>query len=426
METATESNSTTENNIKRVQVPQFSLRDHEQVYSPAEDSTLLQRVILSQRVESENGINRILDMCTGSGIQAITLARTYPAAKIVAADHNKIAVEIARENCINNGAAKVEVINSNIFSKVKGTFDLIVCNPPYLPAHKFDKDDLLNTALVGGKKGNEVILDFLAQAREHLSADGTIFLLFSSFSNKDTIDVELGKSLYQWSLVASDYMGSFESLYVYKIKFLPHLKELAELGVSRVEYLSKGKRGIVLQGKYDGDRVAIKIAQNALQASVVSKEMLFLKKVNAFDIGPRFIIGNDRFLVMEFIDGERILDYFSDASRKEKIAICKKVLEQLYLLDCNGINKLELTNPYKHILIMKGLLQRKPVLIDFERSQFATFPQNVTQFMQFLQGDSFTSDRVVHGDSEKIMKLLQEYKFSRSRKCFDALLLLLY
>jgi len=246
--------TTAENNIKRVQVPQFELKEHEQVYSPAEDSTLLQRVILSQRVEN---VNRALDMCTGSGIQAITLSKTYPSAKVVAADHNKIAVEIAKENCIANGAAKVDVVLSDLFSKVKGTFDLIVCNPPYLPAHKYDKDDLLNTALVGGKKGNEVILDFLEQAKKHLSANGTIFLLFSNFSNKDTIDVMLGQSMYQWSLVASDYMGSFESLYVYKIQFLPHLKELEELGVSHIDYLSKGKRGIVLQGKYDGSRVAI-------------------------------------------------------------------------------------------------------------------------------------------------------------------------
>lgn len=405
--------------LRRVQLPKMELKDHEQVYPPAEDSQLLQRVIMSGIVPDTN---RILDMCTGSGVQAITLAKTYPSAKITAVDHNKYAVEIARENCITNGAAKVTVIQSNLFSKVKDKFDLIVCNPPYLPAHKFDRDDLLNTALVGGKKGNEVILQFLDEVKEHISDTGVIYLLFSSFSNKDVIDMHLKKSLFTWSVVASDYIGGFESLYVYKLQLLPHLSELQKLGVTKIEYLSQGKRGIVLSGKYDGEHVAIKIAQNRLQGSVIQKETLFLKRVNDLDIGPRLIESTDSLLIMEFIDGVRITDFIEKASHKDKVAVIKLVLEQLYLLDCNGIAKSELTNPYKHILITK---KKKPVLIDFERANFATYPNNITQFMQFVQSEVFNDDPILKCDSERMTKLLQNYKFSRSRESFDELISLI-
>ena len=70
-----------------------------------------------------------------------------------------------------------------MFEKINGKFNLIIFNPPYLPEDKREpRDSQLQTT--GGKKGNEIILRFLQQAKKHLKENGKIFLITSSLSPK--------------------------------------------------------------------------------------------------------------------------------------------------------------------------------------------------------------------------------------------------
>ena len=74
---------------------------------------------------------RALDLCTGSGILAITLALEMPGLNVTGADISRDALEVARENARLLGA-KVEWAQGDLFEAVSGAFDLIACNPPYL------------------------------------------------------------------------------------------------------------------------------------------------------------------------------------------------------------------------------------------------------------------------------------------------------
>ncbi|MBC8494805.1 methyltransferase [archaeon] len=170
-------------------------------YEAREDSFLLQKQIKNYA----KGF--ILDMGTGSGIQAEEAAKFSD--KVLAVDINEKAIKHCEKKL-----PRIEFRQSNLFSNITENFDLIVFNPPYLPNEPRAPD----IALDGGKEGYELIGAFLKQAKEHLNEDGTILLLFSSFSKKEKIINILKEENYKYKEIAREHI-EFEDLYVYEIKW---------------------------------------------------------------------------------------------------------------------------------------------------------------------------------------------------------------
>ncbi len=98
-------------------------------------------------------------------------------------------------------------------------------------------------------------------------------------------------------------------------------------------------------------------------------------------IGPKLLYSDEECLVLEFIEGERIFGYFADHTKEEILAVIQKIIQQAKKMDELGINKFELTHPYKDLLVRGG----EPVLLDFERCKKTIRPKNVRQFEQFLR-----------------------------------------
>lgn len=133
-------------------------------------SHLLGEAVLA---EVDDG-DRVLDMGTGSGVNAILAASR--AAEVVAVDINTHALAAARDNAVRNGVAdRVEVRRSDIFSNVDGAFDLIVFDPPF---RWFVPRDILEAATTDA---NYVALTrFFRQARRHLTDGGRMLVFFGS------------------------------------------------------------------------------------------------------------------------------------------------------------------------------------------------------------------------------------------------------
>ena len=144
------------------------------VYSPAEDSFLLQKYV------DKLVFGRVLDMGTGSGIQAVTAAKKNNIENVVAADINVDAifatVSLAKTNSI---ADKVVTVHSDLFKNIHEKFDWIIFNPPYLPSEK----GIIDVNWDGGETGKEVIQRFLAKAKDYLKENGRILLIYSSETN---------------------------------------------------------------------------------------------------------------------------------------------------------------------------------------------------------------------------------------------------
>ena len=83
-------------------------------------------------------ITRVLDVCTGSGCLAILSAERFPQAEIVASDLSAEALEVAAINVAQYGLTdRIRLVHSDVLSAIpQQPFDLIVSNPPYVPAHK--------------------------------------------------------------------------------------------------------------------------------------------------------------------------------------------------------------------------------------------------------------------------------------------------
>jgi release factor glutamine methyltransferase len=141
-----------------------------QVYSPEEDSYLMQKT-LEKNIKNKN-LN-VLEIGIGSGIQLKTLKK-LGIKNLSGVDINSDAVKDCKKLGFN---CKI----SNLFEKVKGEFDIIIFNPPYLPEDKKEPKDS-QLATTGGKKGGELINKFLRQAKKHLNKKGKIFLLVSSLT----------------------------------------------------------------------------------------------------------------------------------------------------------------------------------------------------------------------------------------------------
>jgi len=178
------------------------------VYNPAEDSFLMSESLkkyLKEKIKDKqiNKKIKILDIGTGSGIQAKT-CRELGFKNILTADINPEAVKLMKKN-------KFKSVQSDLFSNLKDKkFSLIIFNPPYLPENKYDKEP----DTTGGRKGYEIILRFLKQAKFHLENNGEILILFSSLSKPRTIKKQAKHFGYNIRLV-NKMNVSFERLFVY-------------------------------------------------------------------------------------------------------------------------------------------------------------------------------------------------------------------
>lgn len=95
-------------------------------------------ILVEETIKRCNGNEKILDLCTGSGAIAISLAVNIPGAKITASDISIKALEIAEKNAVRNNV-KMNFIESNLFEKINGKFNIIVSNPPYIESKVIDE-----------------------------------------------------------------------------------------------------------------------------------------------------------------------------------------------------------------------------------------------------------------------------------------------
>lgn len=150
------------------------------IYQPAEDSHLLSEVIKKIKINKDD---KILDMGSGSGIQAHTILslNKINSQNLTLIDINPKAISNLKKTFKN----KVKIKKSNLFQKIskKEKFNIIIFNPPYLPEDK-DEPKSSQLATTGGKHGSEIINKFLKQAKSHLTSGGKIFLLTSSHTKK--------------------------------------------------------------------------------------------------------------------------------------------------------------------------------------------------------------------------------------------------
>ena len=157
----------------------IKIKNFKGVYEPAEDSWMVCKYLPQE-------LGSVLEIGCGSGIISIHLAKRGN--NVTSVDINPKAVKATKFNADQN-QVKVEVLDGNMFEKVKGRkFDFIVSNSPYLPPADNYSDPELALAVEGGPTGSEFTIELLSKAKDHLKTGGNIYLIISSKMKELNVD----------------------------------------------------------------------------------------------------------------------------------------------------------------------------------------------------------------------------------------------
>lgn len=148
---------------------------------PRLDTELLASMAVDHLRRNTADQRRVIDMCTGTGCIAIAMAVEVPDAEVVASDISEEALCVAERNNLKYSAG-VRFVQSDLFDKIDGRFDLIVSNPPYISATVMEgltpevvaHEPML--ALSGGSDGMDFYRRIAVDAVDYISAGGRIMM----------------------------------------------------------------------------------------------------------------------------------------------------------------------------------------------------------------------------------------------------------
>lgn len=169
---------------------------NENVLIPRPETSEMARLIANSRQPS--AISKIIDIGTGSGCIAISLAKMFPQSKVYALDISEKALEVARENAANNNV-NVTFIHDDILSlknDIETKFDIIVSNPPYV--RELEKADMRDNVLKWEPHNALFVSDdnplifyrsILGFAKNHLNVNGAVWLEINEYLGKEMKDL---------------------------------------------------------------------------------------------------------------------------------------------------------------------------------------------------------------------------------------------
>lgn len=150
------------------------------VLIPRQDTETLVEEILS-KCDKDKKSRKVLDMCTGSGCIAISLALLNEGFSVTASDLSEVALHIAKKNALQL-QAQVDFVQGDLFENIDGKYDIIVSNPPYIASQVIEtlmpevKDHEPMSALDGGSDGLDFYKRIAREAPKYLTEGGSLFL----------------------------------------------------------------------------------------------------------------------------------------------------------------------------------------------------------------------------------------------------------
>lgn len=173
------------------------------VFAPTPTSDLLGRAVLAEVRPND----RVLDMGTGSGVNAILAAQV--AHDVVGVDVNPEAVQAARANAARNGV-RADFAVSDVFAAVSGTFDLIIIDPPF---RWFAPRDMVEVAIAD--EGYAGLGRFFAGVGSRLRPGGRVLLFFGTSGDQDHVLALVAAAGLRTEVVATRELVRDETTVVY-------------------------------------------------------------------------------------------------------------------------------------------------------------------------------------------------------------------
>ena len=214
------------------------------------------------------------------------------------------------------------------------------------------------------------------------------------------------------------------------------IQEMKKLGIKSVLFdgpteleglriLGKGYVGVVILAKIKNDVFAVKIRRVDAPRKRMQNEARFQKIANRVNIGPKMIQVSKNFLVMEYIKGEKIINWAkkSDTKSTEIRNVINNVLRSCFILDYAGLDHGELSTINKHVIVGKDV----NTIIDFESSSTKRKPSNVSGAIQAIFIGTglakIIKKKIKVPEKTKIIRLTRKYKKNPTLENFDNLVI---
>ena len=217
------------------------------------------------------------------------------------------------------------------------------------------------------------------------------------------------------------------------------ISELKKLGIKGVSFtgeatlnnlhvLGKGYVGVVVLSKYKTKEVALKIRRIDSSRTEMYSEARLLRLANEVDVGPKLIASSKNFMIMEYLEGKKVINWISELKGRGSAAklksVIKKILEDCYNLDKIHLDHGELSHIHKHVIVGKSIN-----IIDFESASVNRRTSNVTSATQSIfigSGIANLVKKIIKQPQKKrLITCLRKYKKDQSRKNFEAILRIL-
>nr|MBR6778230.1 peptide chain release factor N(5)-glutamine methyltransferase [Clostridia bacterium] len=187
----------------------YTIKVDERVLIPRPET---EEMVMMAVAAAEEGQN-ILDLCTGSGALAIAmykeLEKNGRKCKVTAVDISAEALELAKENAEAN-EADILFIQSDLFTRIRGRFDIIITNPPYIPTATVEtlqrevKDFEPRLALDGGEDGLDFYRRIAAEAGKYLTRGGMLIMEVGEGEAQEVVRMFKGHA---YAMISQDFNG---------------------------------------------------------------------------------------------------------------------------------------------------------------------------------------------------------------------------
>ncbi len=161
-------------------------------------------------VEDPTEVERVLDLCTGSGCLAILAAQIFPEAQVDAVDLSADALEVAKRNVADSGFEdRIALHHGDLFAPLKTRkYDVIITNPPYVDAEamanlppEFRHEPQM--ALASGEDGLDIVRRILKEAPKHLTPEGGLLCEFGT--GREILEAEYPDLDFFWVETANSF-----------------------------------------------------------------------------------------------------------------------------------------------------------------------------------------------------------------------------